>query len=141
MFVQEFVRIGIPLPSVVEVFERIVLPRFGELVQDAWRETGMPAPREPVPGAFGQRRDRVDGVAYSLSWPAMDPCPAVNADVEIAEVSPIESHLEFAGQSTHPLVQPWSAEDRRINRQCMVAVDHLLRSIATLIESSVRPVR
>ena len=143
MFVQEFVRIEVPLTTVVGAFEQAVLPRFGDLVRDAWTQSEWsqslpPTPPAPVPIAVGQRRDRVDGVAYAVSWPAIGPdCPDIDADIEIAAVTPTESHLEFAGQSTYPLVEPWSADAIRANRRCRAAVDRLLRSIAEVIESSV----
>jgi hypothetical protein len=145
VFVQEFVRIDVPLMSVVDAFEATVVPRFGALLRDAWVASGSgtgPSPaKPPVPVAVGGRRDRVDGVAYAIAWPSLDPSfPAFDADIELAAVSPAETHLEFAGQSTYPFVEPWSVEARRVNRQCMAAIDRLLRSVAALVEASVRSV-
>ena len=142
MFVQEFVRIEAPLRDVIVAFEDAVLPRFGDLLRDAWDGQGLETPVPYVPTAIGSRRDRDDGVAYAVSWPATVPLfPAFDADIELAEVADRVTHLEFAGLTHNPAVEPWSAEDRRVNRQSMVAIDRLLRSIATMVECQLKSLR
>ena len=136
MFVQDFIRIDEPLARVVGAFEHGVLPRFDALVRDAWQPVAPGVHDVTVPIAIGARRDRSDAVAYSISWPSgQREFPAFDADIEFAAISPNETHVEFAGQSRFPFIEPWSAEDRRSHRQSMTAVGDLLRSIAQAIQA------
>lgn len=139
MFVQEFVRVERPLSDAVSAFESTVIPRFADLIHHAWQGDSNMEVLTRVGVFVSAPRARLDGVAYSVSWPSTATgIPEVDSDIEFSSVSEDETHVEFAGQSAYPFVQPWSLEDRQANRECMAAVDRLLRSIAALIETDVR---
>jgi len=149
VFVQDFIHIERPLATTVDVFERAVAPRFAELVRQAWdlpdtdrsRTDGAGAsPRaqlDDVDVRITPRRPRPDGFVFTISWPpSMHPWfPEFDADLEFAAVAPDQTHLQLSGQGRFPLLEPWSVEDRRASRNCMVAIDRLLASLAATIEA------
>lgn len=149
MFVQDFVHIERPLATTVDVFERAVVPRLAQMVREAWdlpapeadgADTGASSPRplvDDVDVRVTPRRQRSDGYVFTISWPSSrDPWfPEFDADLEFAAVTPTQTHLQLSGQGRFPLLEPWSTDDRRASRNCMVAVDRLLANLAAAIEA------
>lgn len=149
MFVQDFVHIERPLATTVDVFERAVIPRLAELVREAWDLPAAEAMGHHTSTAIHKldiddidvrvtpRRPRADGFVFTISWPpSLHPWfPEFDADIEFAAVAPNQTYVQLSGQGRFPLLEPWSADDRRASRNCMVAIDRLLACVAATIES------
>jgi hypothetical protein len=141
MFVQQFVTVDQPLRSVVDRFEREVAPQLGRIIDEVWHNEGHIERRPDDPNVevtVGARRDRADGVVYAVSWPTINELglPEVDADLELAELSPERTHVQFSGQSRFPTLARWSDEEMRAHRRGMSAIAAVLTAVAAAIDGA-----
>lgn len=141
MFLQQFVTVEMPLKSVVDRFERDVAPQLGRILEEVWRNESHTDrdPEDPVVEVVvGPRRDRADGVVYAISWPTIAALglPEVDADLELAELSPTRTHVQLSGQSRFPSLVRWSDEETRAHRRGMTAIAAVLTAVAAAIDAA-----
>lgn len=141
MFVQQFVNVEEPLHRAVERFEQDVAPHLSAIVDRAWRTENGAAVRtdhRPVPVQLGHPRTRADSVVYAMSWPS-DPgvgLPEIDADLELSELTPGRTHLQFTGQSRFPALERWSEDELRAQRRCLSGIAAVLAEVARAISGA-----
>lgn len=153
MFIHDFVRLGLPYESVLEVLPRHLGSELDTLVRDAWaydrdlwvaaglaeRDLLVPAPVNVVIGAPRVRRD---AVVVSLSWPLPEArlVPAVDADLELARCGTTRCDLQIMGRYNFgPEVVRWSEEGSMAHRVTVNGIRRLLELLATKIEHQTAP--
>jgi hypothetical protein len=138
VFVQQFVTIDRPPGEVADRFEQVVVPKLADLIAATWRSHADGVSSAPSSVSVGARRDRVDGVAYAIRWPANGEIgrPEVDIDLEFSDYDADATHAQVAGQVRFPWLVRWSSAERAAERRTMTAIDDLLCTLASALEPS-----
>ena len=153
LYVHDFVRIDLPVDTVVTAFVNYVSPEMlSELARDAWRgeanevlavvdDDHLELSAEALGVVLGDHRGRHDAVVVPLTWvcPGVDRwVPSLEADLEIVGFGPVRTHLHLLGLSSlAQATEPFSERASLEHRLTVAVVRHFLARLAEVINSAV----